>query len=112
MTTLDLTEEFRRRLDRKMAARERALPASRRSIRASANAIRAIHRGDLDEAHRLMEVSRTALMEGRDVLAAEPDVYHAGFTSGSAARTSRPSIRSEEHTSELQSRQQPVCRLL
>ena len=79
MTTLDLTEEFRRRLDRKMAARERALPASRRSIRASANAIRAIHRGDLDEAHRLMEVSRTALMEGRDVLAAEPDVYHAGF---------------------------------
>ncbi len=79
MTTLDFTEEFRRRLDRKMAARERALPASRRSIRASANAIRAIHRGDLDEAHRLMEVSRTALMEGRDVLAAEPDVYHAGF---------------------------------
>src|SRR5437588_3518976 len=79
MRILDLSDEFRRRFDRKMAARERALPASRRSIRASANAIRAIHRGELDEAHRLMEASRAALMEGRDALASEPDVYHAGF---------------------------------
>src|SRR6266581_3429301 len=73
------SEEAGKRFDAKMAAREVALSSSRRSIRSSANAIRAIHRGDLDEAHRLMEVSRTALMEGRDVLAAEPDVYHAGF---------------------------------
>jgi translin len=74
-----MSEEFRRRFDRKMAARERALPAARRSIRASANAIRAIHRGDLDEAHRLMEQSRAALTDGREALAAELDVYYAGF---------------------------------
>ena len=79
MSIVDLSEEFRRRLDQKMAARERALPAARRSIRASANAIRAIHRGELDEAHRLMEQSRVALAEGREALSAEPDVYHAGF---------------------------------
>jgi translin len=63
-----------------MAARERALPAARRSIRASANAIRAIHRGQLEEAHRLMEQSRAALEDGRDAVArSHPDVFHAGF---------------------------------
>jgi translin len=76
---MEMSEEFRRRFDRKMAARERALPAARRSIRASANAIRAIHRGDLDEAHRLMEQSRAALADGREALASELDVYYAGF---------------------------------
>ena len=79
MTILDMSGEFRRRFDQKMAARERALPAARRSIRASANAIRAIHRGELDEAHRLMEESRRALAEGREALSDEPDVYFAGF---------------------------------
>ena len=38
-----------------MQARERALPASRAAIRSCANAIRAIHRGELDLAHRLMD---------------------------------------------------------
>ncbi len=63
-----------------MAAREKALAASRRSIRASANAIRAIHRGHLEEAHRLMEESRSALASGRDAIGfADLDVYYAGF---------------------------------
>ena len=63
-----------------MAARERALPAARRSIRASANAIRAIHRGQLEEAHRLMDQSRAALEEGREAVGrSHPDVFHAGF---------------------------------
>src|SRR5438105_14874393 len=80
MTILDMSGEFRRRFDQKMAARERALPAARRSIRSSANAIRAIHRGDLDEAHRLMVESAGALRTGRDAVRLEhPDVYFAGF---------------------------------
>ena len=63
-----------------MAAREKALAASRRSIRASANAIRAIHRGGFDQAHALMEESRAAIQAGREaVLEAHPDVYFAGF---------------------------------
>jgi translin len=63
-----------------MAAREKALTASRRSIRASANAIRAIHRGDVDEAHRLMDEARSAIQAGREaVRQAHPDVYFAGF---------------------------------
>jgi translin len=75
-----LSEEFRRRFDAKMAAREQALAAARRSIRASANAIRAIHRGDLDQAHRLMADSAEALRIGREaVLVDHPDIFFAGF---------------------------------
>jgi len=80
---VDLTgiaELVRGRFDAKMAGRELALPAARRSIRASANAIRAVHRGDLEDAHRLLEQSRRALAEGREAVAsAHPDIYHAGF---------------------------------
>lgn len=68
------------RFERKMAAREQALAAARRSIRCSANAIRAVHRAEWDEAHRLMDESRDALRTGRDAVRdAHPDVYHAGF---------------------------------
>ncbi len=80
MDLSSLAENLRGRFNQKTSARELALPAARRSIRASANAIRAIHRGELDEAHRLMEESRRALAEGRQAVAqAHPDIYFAGF---------------------------------
>jgi translin len=66
-------------MDERVAARERALPAARRSIRASANAIRAIHRGEFDTARKLMDDSRAALDEGRDALVDHPQVLFAGF---------------------------------
>jgi translin len=79
---MDLTpvsKVVRERFDTRVAARERALPAARRSIRASANAIRAIHRGEFDAAHKLMDDSRAALDEGRDALVDHPQVLYAGF---------------------------------
>jgi translin len=75
-----LASEFQRQLDEKMAAREHALASARRAIRLSANAIRAIHRGELEVAHRLMDEARAALEEGRASVRDEhPDVYFAGF---------------------------------
>jgi translin len=71
--------EFQRRFDEKMRAREVALPASRRAIRSSANAIRAIHRGDRAEADRLMDEARRSLDEGEAAVADHPDIRHAGF---------------------------------
>lgn len=63
-----------------MSAREKALVAARRSIRASANAIRAIHRSDLEQAHALMKESRSAIESGREAVRdGHPDVYFAGF---------------------------------
>jgi translin len=79
---LDLSELARSvqaRLDEKNAARERALPAARRSIRSSANAIRAIHRLDFETAVRLIQESRAALDEGLDAVRDHADIRHAGY---------------------------------
>jgi translin len=75
-----LAEDVQRSFEAKMAGREKALPAARRSIRASANAIRAVHRGDFDQAHVLMDESREAIEAGRRAVRQDhPDVYFAGF---------------------------------
>jgi translin len=74
-----MSAELRRRFDEKMRAREEALPAARQAIRSSANAIRAIHRGDSDEAERLMGEARSALDAGETAVSDHPDVRHAGF---------------------------------
>jgi translin len=74
-----MSREFQRRFDEKMRAREVALPSARRAIRSSANAIRAIHRGEFDEARRLMDEARSALDEGEAAVADHPDVRFAGF---------------------------------
>ncbi|HCO02086.1 MAG TPA: hypothetical protein DIT48_01740, partial [Actinobacteria bacterium] len=71
MNLTDIADLCRQRLQLTSAARERALPTSRRSIRASANAIRAVHRGEWDLAHRLMDESRAALDEGEAATRAE-----------------------------------------
>src|SRR5438093_8979825 len=62
-----------------MVAREKALPAARRSIRASANAIRAIHRREPERARELMQQSADAIREGVEAVREEPDVAQAGF---------------------------------
>ena len=79
MDLQSLSADIQRRFDEKMSAREVALPAARRAIRSSANAIRAIHRGELGEAHRLMEDAAGALREGETAVERHPDVRHAGF---------------------------------
>jgi len=75
----DLADALHERFDAKTAAREKALPAARRSIRASANAIRAVHRGEFDVARGLIGESRSALDEGTDGVEAHPDVRFAGY---------------------------------
>jgi len=74
-----LSRDLHERFDAKTAARERALPAARRSIRASANAIRAVHRGEYDVADGLIRDSRAALDEGMDGVDAHPDVRYGGY---------------------------------
>jgi translin len=75
----DLTRSLHGRFDAKTASRERALPAARRSIRASANAIRATHRGELDRARELIAESRAAIDDGLGAVAEHPDVRYAGY---------------------------------
>jgi translin len=75
----DVSEELRRRFDTRVQARERALPASRRAIRSCANAIRAIHRGEFELAHQLMDEARAAIDEGLTAVAQHPDIRFAGY---------------------------------
>ena len=74
-----LAADLHRRFDQTTAARERALPAARRSIRASANSIRAIHRLEFDRAAELIEESRAALQDGLEAVRDHPAVRFAGY---------------------------------
>jgi translin len=74
-----LAAAFHERFDAKTAAREQALPAARRSIRASANAIRAVHRLEFDLAQVLIGESAAALQQGLDAVDRHPDVRFAGY---------------------------------
>lgn len=75
----EISDAIRVRFDARMEARERALPAARRAIRMCANAIRAIHRSEWDEASRLMEEARSALDEGMRAVRDHPEIRFAGY---------------------------------
>jgi translin len=75
----EISGEIHERLDRKNAAREGALPASRRAIRSCADAIRALHRGEVAEADRLTERARSSIDEGLAAAEGHPDVRFAGY---------------------------------
>lgn len=79
MDLSELARSIQVRLDAKNAAREQALPAARRSIRSSANAIRAIHRLEFDAAEALIAASRAALDEGLTAVEQHADIRHAGY---------------------------------
>jgi translin len=60
-------------------AREQALPACRRVIRASGSSIRAVHRLEPERAAMLADEAEAALREAQSVLAPFPAVTFAGF---------------------------------
>lgn len=62
-------------------AREQALAVSREVIRFSANAIRAVHRGDFDDARQLIDQASQRLQETRHIRDENPEIYYAGFLS-------------------------------
>ena len=76
-----LSAAVRRVLDDKYRARETGLANSRQIIRRSANAIRALHRDERDQADELMAEAETLLREAEDVLRDHPDVLYTGFVS-------------------------------
>lgn len=61
------------------AAREGALPETRRIIRLSANSIRAAHRGEIDVADELTSEARERMATLVESLASQPSIYWAGY---------------------------------
>ena len=74
-----LTAAVRSVLDDKYKAREIGLTNSRKIIRLSANAIRALHRGETGDASELMDQAGMMLADTQQVLADHPDILYAGF---------------------------------
>jgi translin len=74
-----LEAEVRGELDEKFVARELALKNCRKIIQAASKAIRALHRGDLEDADRLLASGRALIEEAEEPLNDHQDIYHAGF---------------------------------
>ncbi len=79
MDLVTLAEELRAELGAGTKARERGLTAARSAIRSCGNAIRALHRHELDAASELLDDAQRSVDEARDALEDYPDVRHAGF---------------------------------
>jgi translin len=76
--TLEI-ESIDRDLERANEAREQALPACRRTIRAAGSSIRAVHRLDHAAAAEIADRAEAALREAQQVLTPFPALTHAGF---------------------------------
>jgi translin len=74
-----LESEVRAELDAKYLAREQVLAHSRPIIRNSANAIRALHRGEEAAAAELLSEARGLIDEAEASVDGHWDIYHAGF---------------------------------
>jgi translin len=75
-----LAETVRAVFEIKNAARDAAINQSRVLIQHSANAIRAVHRHEWEEAQSRLETARQAADEMRAQVVGYPDLYHSGYT--------------------------------
>jgi len=88
----DIANQAIEQLTMRNQAREHALAVSREVIRFSANAIRAVHRGQFEEAGDVAERARSRLKETESIRLQNPEVYFAGFLSDARKEFSEANI--------------------
>lgn len=76
----NIAESIRTSLEAKHLAREATLTQSRILTRHCANAIRAMHRQEWDNALELLKTAQSTLEQMADGVRAYPDLYYAGYT--------------------------------
>lgn len=79
MDLTKLSDSIRKEFDDKTAARERGLSGSRTAIRSCGNAIRAMHRYEMDAARELLREAQEHLDGARGALVGHHDILYAGF---------------------------------
>lgn len=79
MTIESIVAEAVGQIESSHAARERALTASRSLVRQCANAIRAVHRGEFEQAQGLLREATTTAQGLRAGLSDHPDLLYAGY---------------------------------
>ncbi|MDV3104436.1 translin family protein [Thermococcus waiotapuensis] len=70
---------IKKALDKADAAREEALRITREIVRLSGDAVKAIHRGDLEKARRRLENARKLVEMLRESLKPYPMLYYSGY---------------------------------
>jgi translin len=79
MDMSELGASLRGALDDKTSAREKGLASARNAVRSCGNAIRAMHRYEMDAAAGLLDQAQGHIDNARSVLSSHADIYHAGF---------------------------------
>src|SRR5215203_5482248 len=74
-----IAEGIVRRFESLSATRDRALGEGRQITRLAANSVRATHRGQLDEAERLLSEARERMTTLAAELQPYPSIYWAGY---------------------------------
>jgi translin len=74
-----IVEGIRAHFVSKNQAREKALPLCREALRHSANAVRAVHRGEFEAGQELIDRAAGLLREAKSALRDHPDIFYAGF---------------------------------
>lgn len=91
----DLAEIAAQAIDRlsiRNQAREQALSISREVIRHSANAIRAVHRGEFDAAREIIRQAGLRLRQTEPMRQENPEIYFAGFLADARKEFSEANI--------------------
>ncbi len=88
----EIAERIHQALEARTRARDQALAQARKLTRHSANAIRAIHRGEADTAAENLNEGRAIFKALRSDLAAFPDLYFAGYTQDAIKELAEASI--------------------
>ena len=76
----EIIEKTRKILDERTRVRDETLLQARTLTRLSALTIRAIHRGESDEANNLLNEAHLLVLKMQTDLAAYPDLYFTGYT--------------------------------
>jgi translin len=93
MNNLDqIAERIRQSFDARTAARDQALAQARTLTRYCANAIRAVHRDEVELAGQNLDEARALAQNLRVNLAAHPDLYYAGYTQDALKEYAEASI--------------------
>lgn len=91
--TLDgIPDTVRPVLDGRFRAREHAITTSRKVIRASANAIRSLHRDEVDAAAELIDEARRLYRSIVDATLDHPELLHVGYAHDAAKELSEASL--------------------
>ena len=87
-----IAEKIHTNFEAKNKVRDETLQLSRELIRRCANAIRATHRGEFENAAGLLATAQTLVSEMVEGVANYPDLYHAGYTQDALKELAEASI--------------------